>query len=152
MGSAPPPIGVCAATTASSQTRSWEVTVVEPTAHTAAVRRAAGFHLAQHSAVVKGKDHRVLFDIKMPNSGMATPGFQWADVSAMPCSVPLYEVLVGVGFALHSSRSATVFSESTANSRVHRLLTFDTRGLFLSIAWEFLCNGVMSMIHVHVRC
>ena len=27
----------------------------------------------------------------------------------------------------------------TANSRVHRLLTFDTRGLFsLSIAWEFL--------------
>ena len=25
----------------------------------------------------------------------------------------------------------------TANSRVHRLLTFDTRGLF-SIAWEFL--------------
>ena len=29
--------------------------------------------------------------------------------------------------------------DSTANSRVHRLLTFDTRGRFsLSIAWEFL--------------
>jgi len=32
---------------------------------------------------------------------------------------------------------AGMMARSTANSRVHRLLTFDTRGLF-SIAWEFL--------------
>ena len=101
MGGATPLIGVSAAAAASSLTLSWEVTVVAPTA---AARRAAGFHLARHSAVAMGKDHRVLFDIAMPNFRMATPSFQWADVSATSCSVPLYEVVVGVGFALHSTQ------------------------------------------------
>ena len=97
-----PSSGLHAAAAASSLTLSWEVAVVAPTA---AARRLAGFHLARHSAVAMGKDHRVVFDMKMPRFREATPTFQWADVSATSCSVPLYEVVVGVGFALHSTQS-----------------------------------------------
>ena len=38
----------------------------------------------------------------------------------------------------------------TANSRVHRLLTFDTRGVFYD-SMEFFAHGAMSMIRVHSR-
>ena len=40
----------------------------------------------------------------------------------------------------------------TANSRVHRLLTFDTRGRFSLDSMGSFVRGVMSMIHVHSRC
>ena len=109
LGGATPLIGVSAAASAAHaassliMTSSWEVAVVAPTA---AARRAAGFHLARHSAVAMGKDHRVLFGIAMPNFRIATPSFQWAGVSAMSCSVPLYEAVVGVGCALHSAQSS----------------------------------------------
>ena len=39
----------------------------------------------------------------------------------------------------------------TANSRVHRLLTFDTRGLFPDSMGTF-AHGAMSMSHEHSRC
>ena len=39
----------------------------------------------------------------------------------------------------------------TANSRVHRLLTFDIRGLFFDSMGIF-AHGAMSMIRVHSRC
>ena len=40
----------------------------------------------------------------------------------------------------------------TANSRVHRLLTFYTRGLFSLDSMGSFAHGAMSMFHVHVRC
>ena len=43
------------------------------------------------------------------------------------------------------------FRLNTANSRVHRLLTFDTRGLFFDSMGIF-AHGAMSMIRVHSRC
>ena len=97
-----PSSGLHAAAAASSLALSWEVSVVPPTA---AARRLAGFSLARHSAVAKGKDHRVVINMKMPRFREATPSFQWADVSDTSCSVPLYEVVVGVGFALHSTEA-----------------------------------------------
>ena len=39
----------------------------------------------------------------------------------------------------------------TANSRVHRLLTFDTHGLFFN-SMGLSAHGAMSMFRVHVRC
>ena len=40
----------------------------------------------------------------------------------------------------------------TANSRVHRLLTFDTRGLFSLDSMGFFAHGAMRMIRVYSRC
>ena len=40
----------------------------------------------------------------------------------------------------------------TANSRVHRLLTFDTRGLFSLDSRGISVLGAMSTFHVHIRC
>ena len=50
-----------------------------------------------------------------------------------------------------SSCIAIVVDQATANSRVHRLLTFDTRGLFFDSMGIF-AHGAMSMIRVHSRC
>ena len=43
-----------------------------------------------------------------------------------------------------------LFAADTANSRVHRLLTFDTRGPFFN-SMKISAHGAMSIIHVHVR-
>ena len=50
-----------------------------------------------------------------------------------------------------SLRSFFRCSLHTANSRVHRLLTFDTRGLFFD-GMGIFAHGAMSMIRVHSRC
>ena len=116
MGGALPVGGVPAAAAAAALSPlalSWEVAVVAPAA---GARRLAGFYLARHSAVAKGRDHRVVFDIKMPTFREATPSFQWAHVSATSCSVALYELVVGVGFALHSTES--VFEELWGTHRL----------------------------------
>lgn len=51
----------------------------------------------------------------------------------------------------HTALGAGKAGSLTANSRVHRLLTFDTRGLFFDSMGIF-AHGAMSMIRVHSRC